>query len=132
MFRPPFRSLLKLGQKYKKYFRSFFGANENFKICFRDLLTFNNRHYNFIFLKLIFDPFKCVMGFNFTQVTVPGRLLFGHNWKPIAGIGWKTETEKGEKNRQKGCKCLWIGPGLRSSVKTLTIIPMLINVVWFT
>ena len=46
-----------------------------------------NRRYNFIFLKLIFDPFKCVMGFNFSQVTVPGRFLFGHNRKPIAGIG---------------------------------------------
>ena len=33
-------SFLRLGQKYKKYFRSFFGSNENFKICFRDLLTF--------------------------------------------------------------------------------------------
>ena len=25
----------------QKYFRSFFGSNENFKICFRDLLTFS-------------------------------------------------------------------------------------------
>ena len=38
-------SFYRLGQKYKniiqKYFLSFFGANENFKICFRDLLTFS-------------------------------------------------------------------------------------------
>ena len=26
----------------QKYFRSFFGSNENFKICFRDLLTFSS------------------------------------------------------------------------------------------
>ena len=26
----------------QKYFRSFFGANENFTICFRDLLTFSS------------------------------------------------------------------------------------------
>ena len=25
----------------QKYFHSFFGSNENFKICFRDLLTFS-------------------------------------------------------------------------------------------
>ena len=25
----------------QKYFHSFFGSNENFKICFRDILTFN-------------------------------------------------------------------------------------------
>ena len=25
----------------QKYFRSIFGSNENFKICFRDLLTFS-------------------------------------------------------------------------------------------
>ena len=91
-----------------------------------------NRHYNFIYLKLIFDPFKCVMGFNFTQVTIPGRFLFGHNWKPIAGIGWITDTEESESNRQKGCNCLCHGIGLRSGVKTLTIKPMLINVEWFT
>ena len=29
-----------LGQKYKKNFRSIFGSNENFKICFWDLLAF--------------------------------------------------------------------------------------------
>ena len=28
------------GKVRKKYFRSIFGSNENFKICFRDLLTF--------------------------------------------------------------------------------------------
>ena len=27
-------------QELQKYFRSFFGSNENFKICFRDLLAF--------------------------------------------------------------------------------------------
>ena len=91
-----------------------------------------NWHYNFIYLKLIFDPFKCVMGFNFTQVTIPGRFLFGHNRKPIAGIGWSTETVKGEKNRQKSCNCFWIGPGFRSGVKALSIKPMLIKVEWFT
>ena len=39
LFQPHFRGFLKLGQKY--YFRSFFGSNENFKIYFRDLLTFS-------------------------------------------------------------------------------------------
>ena len=127
------RPVVEARAEIHQYFCSFFGSNENFKICFWDLLTFNNRHYNlFIFLKLIFDPFKCVMGFNFTNVTVPGRFLFGHNRKPIAGIGWKTETVKGEKNRQKSCNCFWIGPGLSSGVKTLTKIPMLIKVEWFT
>ena len=32
----------------QKYFRSFFGANENFKICFRDLLTFSNTNIYFL------------------------------------------------------------------------------------
>ena len=30
----------------QKYFRSFFGANENFKICFRDLLTFRSQGFD--------------------------------------------------------------------------------------
>ena len=36
LIRPP----LEARAKIQKYFRSFFGSNENFKICFRDLLTF--------------------------------------------------------------------------------------------
>ena len=40
----------------QKYFRSFFGSNENLKICFRDLLTFtNNIKQN---LRPKFDIFK--------------------------------------------------------------------------
>ena len=34
------KGFLKRGQKYNKYFRWFFGSNENFGICFRDQLTF--------------------------------------------------------------------------------------------
>jgi hypothetical protein len=41
LFRPLFRGFLKVGQKFKNIFVCFFGSNENFKICFRDLLTFN-------------------------------------------------------------------------------------------
>ena len=40
LFRPLFRVFLKLGQKYNIIFVRFFGSNENFRICFRDLLTF--------------------------------------------------------------------------------------------
>ena len=37
------RPHLEARAKIQKYFRcSFFGSNENFKICFRDLLTFSN------------------------------------------------------------------------------------------
>ena len=32
--------ILEARAEIQKYFRSFFGSNENFKICFRDLLTF--------------------------------------------------------------------------------------------
>ena len=38
-----FRELL--GQKYKNMF-NLFGSNENFKICFRDLLTFSRTIHN--------------------------------------------------------------------------------------
>ena len=31
--------ILEARAKIQKYFRSFFGSNENFKMCFRDLLT---------------------------------------------------------------------------------------------
>ena len=34
------RPLLDARAEIQKYFRSFFGANENFQICFQDLLTF--------------------------------------------------------------------------------------------
>ena len=33
--------LLEARAEIQKYFRSFFGSNENFKICFRDLLIFS-------------------------------------------------------------------------------------------
>ena len=33
------RPLLEARAEIQKYFRSFFGSNENFEICFRDLLT---------------------------------------------------------------------------------------------
>jgi hypothetical protein len=33
--------LLEARAKIQKYFRSLFGSNENFRICFPDLLTFN-------------------------------------------------------------------------------------------
>ena len=36
-----FDFFLEARAEIQKYFRSFFGANENFKIWFRDLLTFN-------------------------------------------------------------------------------------------
>ena len=35
------RPLLENRAKIQKYFHSFFGSNENFKICFQDLLTFS-------------------------------------------------------------------------------------------
>ena len=35
-----FFDFLKARAEIQKYFRSLFGANENFKICFRDLLIF--------------------------------------------------------------------------------------------
>ena len=34
------RPLLEARAEIQKYFRSFFGSNENFEICFRDLLPF--------------------------------------------------------------------------------------------
>ena len=34
--------LLEARAEIQKYFRSFFGSNENFEICFWDLLTFRN------------------------------------------------------------------------------------------
>ena len=33
---------LEAREEIQKYFRSFFGSNEDFKICFRDLLTFTH------------------------------------------------------------------------------------------
>ena len=44
LFQPLFKGFLKLGQKYKNIFVGFFGSNKNFKICFRDLLTFSSRN----------------------------------------------------------------------------------------
>ena len=35
-------TFLEARAEIQKYFRSFFGSNENFNICFRDLLTFRN------------------------------------------------------------------------------------------
>ena len=35
------RPLLEARAEIQKFYRLFFGSNENFKICFRDLLTFN-------------------------------------------------------------------------------------------
>ena len=33
---------LEAREEKQKYFRSFFGSNEDFKLCFRDLLTFTH------------------------------------------------------------------------------------------
>ena len=37
------RPLLQARAQIQKYFCSFFGSNENFEICFRDLLTFKGQ-----------------------------------------------------------------------------------------
>ena len=41
LFQPLFRGFFEARAEIQKYFRSFFDSNENFKICFRDLLTFS-------------------------------------------------------------------------------------------
>ena len=56
-----FDLFFRLGQKYKniiqKYFLSFFGANENFKICFRDLLTFKYHLKKALYIPMILRIF---------------------------------------------------------------------------
>ena len=44
--------ILEARAEIQKYFRSFFRSNENFKICFRDLLTFR--------LKMLTESWSCV------------------------------------------------------------------------
>ena len=39
--------ILEARAEIQKYFRSFFGSNENFKICFPDLLTFRQGVHSF-------------------------------------------------------------------------------------
>ena len=39
-FAPKNEPLFKTRAEIQKYFRSFFSSNKNFRICFRDLLTF--------------------------------------------------------------------------------------------
>ena len=70
-------SFLRLGQKYKNIFIRF-GSNENFKICFRDLLTFKNGKslYYKILLTIFISILTCLlMPFGLFKALVRTKLI---------------------------------------------------------
>ena len=81
----------------QKYFRSIFGSNENFKICFRDLLTFSKycllgegATFQIRILVEFVVTWKNVMTMEFRKV----RTLFWSNFHKLFFLGWLNGNQK--------------------------------------